>query len=84
MSEQQEQYVGPCSLEAALAAAEPGPGGMRVAVSSPDGTHVAFQRKNRTHVRRVARLSGHCGSIAGTGEWREDLDAVEKLSWRPA
>lgn len=80
-----ELYCGPCSLEKALAAAIPDPEtGIRLAVSCPYGCWIAVQvAAGPVRLRRANGVSGHAGSVLGTGEWR---DAVGRPvdSWRPA
>lgn len=77
-----ESYTGPCSLEAALAAAEP-KGGIRLAESCPNGDLVAVATKNRVRIRRKAAQSGRCGSVDGTGEWMDVTPWLESRQWRP-
>jgi hypothetical protein len=79
-----ERLVGPMSLREALEAAEPGPGGIRMAVSSPEERLVAIQVGKAVLVRRVLLISGRGGSRMLTGEWLKDTEVVPTLAWRPA
>lgn len=87
MENEKEQYAGPDGLDKALAAAEEGPGGIRLAISVPNGDLIAVQAGKTKSIRRVSRTSGQAGSIVGTGEWITDEEAIAqfaKMSWRPA
>lgn len=77
--------VGPSSLREALEAAEPGPNGCRMAVSSPNGDLVAFQFRTGgpIRIRRVETMSGRAGSQMGTGRWLTEAECHVN-SWRPA
>ena len=76
--------AGPGTLWDALAACEPGPAGLRAALSTPGGDFLAVQVGRQVHVRRVAGQSGHAGSILGTGGWLKAEEVPGVIAWRPA
>jgi hypothetical protein len=81
------EYIGPCSLDEALAAAEI-KDGIRMAISSPEGRLIVicFEDGDEQirYCREVNNMSGHGGSIMGTGKWREMESVPKSISWRPA
>lgn len=61
------------TLAAALELAEPGPGGIRLARSLPNGDYLAVQR--------AEGKPPYVKSVAG---WRAASDCAPTLSWEPA
>lgn len=85
----EETYCGPCSLRAALDAAEPDRNGIRIAVSTPTEYFIALGfPDNHVLIRRANKISGRTGSVMGTGAWLAPEEVEEFLegrgSWRPA
>ncbi len=79
-----EEYVGPCGLNEALNAASPSATGIQVAVSSPDSVAIAMRDETgNVRIRYVNKISGHAGSIKGTGKWIHPSECPLN-SWRPA
>lgn len=79
-----ERLVGPMSLREALEAAAPGPGGVKMAITSPEGRFVALQVGKSIIVKRVALISGRGASRMETGEWLNGPELLPCTTWRPA
>lgn len=81
------EYIGPCTLDEALAAAEV-KDGIRIAISSPEGRLIVIcfddGDKQVRYCKEVNNMTGHGGSIMNTGKWRELDKKTEMHSWRPA
>lgn len=78
-------YLGPTDLQTALR--ESG-----LAVSVPDGRYVAYRlefddgqevRSAGVSIRRLHTVSGHGGSVLGTGAWVEEWEVPPTVLWRP-